>query len=99
MSIAGSTTPKSGAYKNIEWKTWGNNNQGNSTDEGKEEAMLGRRYNENDFECKQRHMMISVIANEDNAGVLLVLQSMQFKATYIKNALLLATASLALFYV
>ena len=79
----GKTSPRNGIYKGIEWKTWGNKDQGNNTAKGLAEAKLGRRYNEDDFECKQRHMIVSVIAKEDNAEVLLELQSMMFRAVYL----------------
>ena len=65
---------------------------------GKAAAALGRRFDERDFECKQRFLLVSVIAKEDNAEVLLELQSMQFYASYIKNALVAATLALSVLY-
>ena len=52
---------------------------------------LGRRYSENDKECKLRNMMVSVTAQANDKQLLLELESSKFSAVYLKNAVVVAT--------
>lgn len=91
----GKTIPRIGAYQRREWKTWGNNEQGDGTEISNEKAMLGRRYHEEDKECKQRYILVSVIAKDDDAEVLLELQSMTFFASHLQKATVLGLLTLS----
>lgn len=79
-----------GVYsKNNAWKTWGNSEQGQSS-----EALLGRRYQSSDNECRFRNMLISVIAREDNPELLLELWSAPFSAIKVSFSFLISISAL-----
>ena len=61
--------------------------------------VIGRRYAKGDNNCKGRNTLITVLATENDAQLLIELQAAKFMAVYIKNALLAFSAtSLYLLY-
>lgn len=81
--------PIYGVYKKLGWKTWNNDDQ--SVEVSKD--IIGRRYLPADNECKMRNTLITVLATENDAQLLIELQSAKFNAVYIKNAMLAAVVS------
>jgi hypothetical protein len=55
------------------WKSWGNKVQDT-------ESLIGRRYATTDNECKLRNMLVSVVATDNDAQLLLEIQSNKFQA-------------------
>jgi hypothetical protein len=81
--------PIYGVYQQKGWKAWNNDKQDIALDK----EVIGRRYLNTDNECKLRNTMITVLATENNAELLIELQSAKFNAVYIKNALLAFAAT------
>ena len=81
--------PIYGVYQKQGWKSW-NNDQQDGTEDSK---VIGRRYLPADNECKMRNTLVTVLATENDAQLLIELQSAKFNAVYIKNAMLAAAFS------
>lgn len=81
--------PIYGKYAKNGWKAWNNDKQDTQTDAD----VIGRRYLSADNECKLRNTMITVLATENDAQLLIELKSAKFSAVYIKNAILAFAAT------